>query len=104
MSRLLCKCMDPNCTNEHFDPVQGIQIIEEGSVPPENLEVDGGVLFLRQDFEVPEGAYPVRMQVGDLPVTIIGWTNGEPGSLTALLRNVADELEKIENDRDSAGS
>lgn len=85
-------------------PGRHLQIIPEDEVDGADLETDGGVLFLRQKFEVPEGTMPVRMQVGGLPVTIIGWTDGSPGALPGLLRDVANEVEKIEKARDESGS
>jgi hypothetical protein len=58
---------------------------------------DNGVAILDQDFPIPDGALPVRMQTGDLPVTIIGWI-ADAAALPGLLRNVADETEKLLND------
>lgn len=55
---------------------------------------------LVQEFEIPEGAYPVRMQTGSAPVAIVGWvTDGE--SLPELLESVAAELRKVMAERDS---
>jgi len=81
---LLCKCMNMACTNEHADPIRVI--------------LADGVPVARQDFVVPEGAYPVRMQVGQLPVTIIGWID-DSASLPNLLRDIAKELEKVMSER-----
>lgn len=71
---------------------------------PEDLETgqvqmgENGEHILVQDFPIPVDAMAVRMQVGDLPVTIVGWiTDGS--ALPGLLRNVADEAERIVNDR-----
>lgn len=61
-------------------------------------EVDG-VRVLVQDFEIPEGTLPVRMQVGDAPVTIVGWVTAGDGNLSSLLRSVAHEVDEIEKGR-----
>jgi hypothetical protein len=58
---------------------------------------EDGVPVLRQEVELPIGALPVRMQTGDLPVTIIGWI-ADAAALPGLLRSVADETEKLLND------
>ncbi len=47
-----------------------------------------------QDFPVPDDAMAVRMQVGDMPLTVVGWITA-PESLPFLLRSVANEHEKI---------
>lgn len=70
-------------------------IVREDSDDLPVEEVDG-VRVLVHDFEIPEGTIPVRMQVGDAPVTIIGWVVPGDGNVSALLRNVAHELEEIE--------
>jgi uncharacterized membrane protein YkvA (DUF1232 family) len=41
------------------------------------------------------------MQVGDLPVTVIGWID-DSAALPGLLRSVADETERIMRDRPEA--
>lgn len=56
------------------------------------------VAIADQDFPIPEGALPVRMQTADLPVTIIGWI-ADASALPGLLRKVADETERILRDR-----
>lgn len=74
---------------------------------PEDLEAgatevgDDGEERLVQEFPIPDGAIPVRMQTGDLPVTIIGWIS-EGSGLPGLLRSVADETERIMNSRAEA--
>jgi hypothetical protein len=61
--------------------------------------MDGnGALHLRQEFEIPEGCIPVRMQVGDAPVTIVGWVS-DPDNLPELLCNLVDELRAIVSER-----
>lgn len=49
---------------------------------------------LIQDFEVPEGALPVRAQVGDLPVTIVGWV-ASGDDLPQLFESLARELREM---------
>jgi hypothetical protein len=49
----------------------------------------------------PADALEVRMQVGDLPVTVIGWID-DSAALPGLLRSVADETERIMRDRPEA--
>jgi hypothetical protein len=78
-----------------------LRVIEEVELPELGVDDVDGVHVLRQDFEVPEGALPVRMQTGDLPVTIIGWVDGGRGSMQGLLRSVADELDTIEAAQDA---
>jgi hypothetical protein len=67
-------------------------------VDSDDLPVDevDGVRVLRQNFEIPEGKIGVRMQVGEAPVTVIGWVSPGEGNVSALLRNTADELDKVE--------
>ncbi len=72
--------------------------IEEDSAGLPVSIVDG-VRVLEQEFEVPDGALPVRMQVGDAPVSIIGWVTPGSGAVPALLRDVASEVERIEAER-----
>jgi hypothetical protein len=50
-------------------------------------------------FEVPEGSLPVRMQVGEQSVTVVGWIAPESGTLPGLLRELATEIEEIEKER-----
>jgi hypothetical protein len=71
--------------------VLGIMLEGDDYDAPAN---EDGVRVLRQEFVVPEGTMAVRMQVGDLPVTIVGWISGSE-SLPGLLRDVSDELERI---------
>lgn len=74
------------------------RILFPEDVRPGDIELgDGGELRLVQEVDVPEGALAVRMQVGDLPVTIIGWIAGAE-ALPDLLRNVAAETEGIMRD------
>lgn len=42
-----------------------------------------------QDFPIPENAIAVRVQVGSMPLTVVGWIS-DPNSLPYLLRSVAD--------------
>jgi hypothetical protein len=84
-----------------------LHVVSEDEVREEQFEVVDGVKVLRQDFEIPEGGFPVRMQVGEAPVTIIGWTDGTTEALCGLLTNVMEELQKIEKVRqevDESGS
>ncbi len=69
-------------------------------VDSDDLPVDevDGVRVLRQDFEIPDGKIGVRMQVGEAPVTVIGWVSPGEGNVSALLRNTADELDKVEKE------
>ena len=62
---------------------------------------DETVRVLDQDFPVPSDAYRVRMQVGDMPLTVVGWI-GAPESLPMLLRSIADESEKNLKEWDDA--
>jgi hypothetical protein len=55
---------------------------------------DDGAVHLEQDFPIPDGTIPIRMQTGDLPVTIIGWIS-DGAFLPGLLRETADEIERI---------
>lgn len=70
----------------------------------EPVRIEDGVRVLEQDFEIPEGMLPVRIQVGDAPVTVAGWVAPGHGNIGPMLRNVADEVERIERGRDLAGS
>lgn len=86
--RLMCKCMnlDGRCPNEHYADTLATAPVED-------------VRVLVQDFEVPDGTLPVRMQVGDAPVTIIGWVAPGTGNVQSLMREVATELDEIEKGR-----
>jgi hypothetical protein len=75
-----------------------VRIIQEDEDVPVYL-TDAGVRVLEQDFQIPEGDIPVRMQVGDLPVSIVGWIAPGDGNLADLLENVAAEVRKIEAER-----
>jgi hypothetical protein len=60
---------------------------------------EDGVRVLVQEFDVPEGALPVRMQVGDAPVTIVGWVAPGDGNIGNLFREIAREVDEIEASR-----
>ena len=51
------------------------------------------------EFLVPTHGIPVRLQVGDAPVVLIGWVEAQDGMVPDLLREVADEIENIEAKR-----
>lgn len=55
---------------------------------------DEGAVHLEQDFDVPDGAMPIRMQTADLPVTVIGWI-ASAADLPDLLESVAAELREV---------
>lgn len=88
MSRLLCKCMNLSCQNEHADPVRVMLPIRPLTIPDDP-----------EPFTAPDGALPVLMQVGESPVTCIGWVLPGEGNTSALLRDVANEIEAIEQAR-----
>jgi hypothetical protein len=52
-----------------------------------------------EEFLVPTHGIPVRLQVGDAPVVLIGWVEAQDGMVPNLLREVADEIETIEAKR-----
>jgi hypothetical protein len=68
-------------------------MLDEGPDLPVELD-DNGALHLRQEFEIPDGTLAVRMQTGDLPVTIIGWI-GSSEQLPDLLESVAKEIREM---------
>lgn len=52
-----------------------------------------------QDFREPitEEGIPVRMQVGGQAIVVIGWLHA-PDGVPGLLREVADQVERIQDD------
>jgi hypothetical protein len=72
-------------------PTRLIQGVEPGDVDEHG-----------QPFEVPEWALPVRMQVGDGPLTVVGWIAANE-DLAPLLSNLADFYERLMEERASAG-
>lgn len=60
---------------------------EDSPVHEETIRV------LDQDFEIPDDALPVRIQVGSMPLTVVGWITGAD-ALPGLLRDVADANEE----------
>lgn len=93
----LCRQLDGHARSCLSNLPEKIAILKEQDVPLILVDQDEeGVDHLRQEFEVPPEALPVRMQVGGAPVTIIGWVQPGEGNISALLRDVATEVEKIE--------
>lgn len=58
---------------------------------------------LIQDFEIPEGTLPVRMQTGDSAVTIVGWI-ATFEDLPQLLEGLAKEFREIMENRENASA
>jgi len=68
---------------------------EDSPVHEESIKV------LDQDFEIPPDALPVRIQVGSMPLTVVGWITGAD-ALPALLRDVARANEEALEEWDAA--
>ena len=59
------------------------------------------VRVLDQDFEIPEDAMAVRVQVGSMPLTVVGWITAAD-ALPHLLRDVARSNEEALEEWDAA--
>jgi hypothetical protein len=88
---LLCKCMNPECPNPHLeDETQEPLTVHFGDA--ETVTREETVRVAVQDFPIPDDAMAIRIQVGTMPLTVVGWiTSGE--ALPFLLRSVADANE-----------
>ena len=56
-----------------------------------------------ETFEIPEGALPVLMQVGNSPVTCAGWIAANE-DLPDLLESLAKEFREINESRENAST
>jgi hypothetical protein len=81
------------------NPERVAVLLEDEDYPVEMGE--SGEVHLVQDFEVPNGAMAVRMQVGGAPVTIVGWVDS-PEAVPDLLVEIAEELRSILAEREAA--